>query len=61
MISSLRTRIMLLVMLAVIPALGLLIYSANEQRSLAAQNAQDNALRLVRLVASDQEQIINNA
>ncbi|MBI4489190.1 MAG: hypothetical protein HY694_08905, partial [Deltaproteobacteria bacterium] len=59
--SSLRARLMLLVLLAVIPALGLVLYTAAEQRRSAAVEAQEGALRLARLASSDQEQFIEGA
>ena len=45
-LSSLRFRLILLVLLALVPALGLVIYNAAEQRRLVATQAQENALRL---------------
>ena len=56
--SSLRARLLLLVLLAVIPVLGLLLYTDLEQRRLAADQAQEDALRFVRLAAADQTQLI---
>jgi hypothetical protein len=43
--SSLRIRLIVLVLLAVLPALGLILYSNLEQRQLAAAAAQAEALR----------------
>ena len=45
--SSLRVRLLLLVLLAVIPALGLMLYTGLEQRRLAAVHAQEGALRVL--------------
>ena len=56
--SSLRARLLLLVLLAVIPVLGLILYTDLEQRRLAADQAQGDALRFVRLAAADQTQLI---
>jgi Na+-transporting NADH:ubiquinone oxidoreductase subunit NqrB len=56
-LSSLRFRLILLVLLALVPALGLVIYNAAEQRRLVATQAQENALRLARVAASNQEQL----
>lgn len=56
--SSLRARLLLLVLLAVIPALGLILYTAAEQRRAAAGEAQANALRLARSVSSGQDDLI---
>ena len=44
--SSLRVRLLLLVLFAVVPALGLILYTASEQRRLAAGAVQEQALRL---------------
>ncbi len=59
--SSLRARLVLLVLLAIVPALGLLLYTGLEQRRLAAIDAQQNALTLVRLLSTDQERIVEGA
>lgn len=59
--SSLRFRLLLLVLLAVIPALGLILYSGLEQRHEAALDAQGEALRLVRHASLDQERMIQGA
>jgi len=59
--SSLRARLLLLVLLAVIPALGLILYSAAEQRRLAALEAQANALQLARSVSSSHDDLIEGA
>ncbi|MBI2363565.1 MAG: hypothetical protein HYV01_00955, partial [Deltaproteobacteria bacterium] len=56
--SSLRVRMILLVLLAVIPALGLIFYTAQEQRRSASIEAQQNALRLARLVSANQQGLI---
>src|SRR5215467_46783 len=56
--SDLRVRLILLVLLAVIPALGVVFYAAQEQRRATALEAQQNALRLARLVSANQEVLI---
>ncbi len=56
--SSLRARLLLLVLLAVLPVLGLILYTDLEQRKLAATQAQEDALRFARLAAADQAQLI---
>jgi len=58
---SLRTRLMALVLLAIIPAFGLILYSGLETRHQAALAAQTNALRLARLVAKDEEGLVEGA
>lgn len=59
--SSLRFRLILLVLLALLPALGLILYSGLEQQQEAAAEAQKAALRLVRHSALDQERLIQGA
>ena len=56
--SSLRVRIMLLVLLAVIPALALTLYTGLQQRRLAIINAQEDGIRLARIASIDQERVI---
>src|SRR5712691_91045 len=60
-LSSLRVRLLLLVLLAALPSLGLILYTHLEQRRLAATQAQEDALRLARLAAADQAQLIQGA
>ena len=59
--ASLRVRLMLLVLLALLPALGLIIYTALEQRHLGIKAAEDETLRMVRLAATTQDQLIDSA
>ncbi|MBD2356129.1 PAS domain S-box protein [Tolypothrix sp. FACHB-123] len=59
LLSSLRTRLVLLVLLAVVPALGLILYTASEQRRSAILETQENTLRLVRLAATNQKQVVD--
>ena len=56
--SDLRVRLVLLVLLAVVPALGVIFYAAEEQRRATAVEAQQDALRLARLVSANQEVLI---
>lgn len=51
--SSLRVRLLVLVLLAVIPALLLDSYAASERRRLATLEIQSSALRQARLVSTD--------
>jgi hypothetical protein len=53
--ASLRFRLILLVFLAVLPALGLILYSGLEHRRLAAVEAQKHALELAQLVSFYQD------
>ncbi len=58
--SSLRVRLLLLVLLAVVPALGLILYTASEQRRSAAAEAKDSALQLARSFSSSQDELIES-
>jgi signal transduction histidine kinase len=58
--ASLRFRLLLLVLLAVVPALGLTLYTNVELRRLAAADVKEEALRLARIAASDQEDTIKD-
>jgi GAF domain-containing protein/C4-dicarboxylate-specific signal transduction histidine kinase/HAMP domain-containing protein len=60
-VSGLRARLLLLVVLAVGPLVGLVFFNAADQRRMASVQALDNALRLARLIASEQKQIIEGA
>jgi signal transduction histidine kinase len=59
LLASLRLRLWLLVFLALIPALGLMLYAAAEQRRHALSGVQDQAFRLVQLVSSDHQRLID--
>jgi serine phosphatase RsbU (regulator of sigma subunit) len=59
-LASLRSRLLLLVLLALVPVLGLMLWTAAEQRRLAAAEVQENALRLARLASLDQERLIES-
>ena len=57
-LSSLRLRLWLLVLLALIPTLILMLYTAAEQRRRAVGDIQEQALRMAQIVSSDQERLI---
>ncbi len=57
-LSNLRVRFLGLALVAVLPALGLLIVSANEQRDRAIADAQAGAERVVNLAAANQGRVI---
>lgn len=57
--SGLRVRLMLLVLFAVLPILGLVVYTAAQQRANAIFEAKASALRMVRLAASGQKQHVD--
>ena len=48
MTSSLRMRLMALVLMAVVPAIALTLYTAVERREYAARDAKEEALRVAR-------------
>ena len=54
-LASLRVRLILLVLLAVLPALGLTLYNAGQARQREAARVQEDAQRLTRLTASNGE------
>lgn len=59
--ARLRVRLIALVLLAVLPALGLVIYTAIEQRQLGIEAARQETLRLVRFAAQRQQELIEGA
>jgi steroid delta-isomerase-like uncharacterized protein len=58
--SNLRVRFLLLVLVALLPALGLLIVTANEQRDQAVESGENNARQLASLAAADQQRLIES-
>jgi signal transduction histidine kinase/HAMP domain-containing protein len=60
-LSSLRFRLIVLVLLAVIPAFGVILHSAAKHRNLTANQAQRNALAAARAIAAEQERFFENA
>jgi signal transduction histidine kinase/HAMP domain-containing protein len=56
--SSLQMRLLSLVLLAFLPILGLTIYEGLEQRQQAMTRAQETALSLVNIAASDQGRLM---
>lgn len=59
--SSLRVRLLLLVLLAVAPALGLMVYTTVKWRHHEAAEVQADALRMARLVSAHQAGLIEGA
>lgn len=57
-LAPLRLRLLLLVFIAVIPALGLILYGAAAERGHAAQEAQEQALRTARFAVDDYTRLI---
>ncbi|MHB1240525.1 MAG: bifunctional diguanylate cyclase/phosphodiesterase [Gammaproteobacteria bacterium] len=56
--TGLRGRLLLLVLLAVVPAFALMFYTAVRDQHRAARNAEHQALGVVRLAAAEQNQLI---
>ncbi|MFP5213941.1 MAG: PAS domain S-box protein, partial [Acidobacteriota bacterium] len=56
--DRLRARLLLLVLLAILPALGLMLYTGLEHRRLAAEHAKEEAMRLVRIVSVNEKHLI---
>ncbi|MBS3906901.1 MAG: PAS domain S-box protein [Syntrophaceae bacterium] len=59
-LRSLRARLILIVVIAAVPALGLIFYNTLEQRKSAIHEAHEDALRLARIAAHRQEEIIED-
>lgn len=57
-LANLRDRLLLLVLLTALPALGLMLYTNLEERRVAAAEVQANALRLARVTAQHHEQLV---
>jgi PAS domain S-box-containing protein len=58
---SLRARLILLVLLALLPVLAILVYNAAENRDREAARVRAEVAALSRLAASQQEQVIESA
>ncbi len=59
--TSLRSQLTALILMAMIPSFGVILYSANQHRELTAQQAQRNALGAARAIAAEQERFFENA
>lgn len=59
--ASLRSRLMLLVLIGIIPVLGLTLYTNLQQRQQAAAAVHEDALRLVRIASTNQHQLLESA
>jgi signal transduction histidine kinase/HAMP domain-containing protein len=60
-LSGLRFRLIALVLMAVVPAFGVILYSAPRHRDLTAKQVQRNALGAARAIAAEQERYLDNA
>jgi PAS domain S-box-containing protein len=61
LLSSLRTRLLVLVLVAVVPALGVLLFSAVAQRRLQLGEAMEEAEAVATLVAEQQQRSVDAA
>ena len=59
--SGLRARLFQLTLVALLPALGFIIYHAGEQRRKAVSDAENEALRAARLVAANHRRLIDSS
>jgi signal transduction histidine kinase/HAMP domain-containing protein len=57
-LASFRTRVVLLVVLAALPALVFILYAAAEQRRQATEHARESTLRLVQIAVIEHEHLI---
>ncbi|HEU5463835.1 MAG TPA: ATP-binding protein [Candidatus Binatia bacterium] len=60
-ISSLRSRLILLILAAVVPAFTLILQSGRKYRELTATQIKENALMAARAIASEQDRVLENA
>ncbi len=61
LLSSLRLRFLLLVLVAVIPGFGIILYAAQAQRRTLEEEAQESARAMARLVAEQQQRSLDSA
>jgi signal transduction histidine kinase len=59
--TSLRSQLIALILMAVLPSFGVILYSANQHREITAGQAQRNALGAARAIAAEQERFLENA
>src|ERR1043166_6193519 len=59
--SLFRTRLVVLMLLAVHPALGLVLYDNFEKRRLETDRVRENAIAISRLAAANQQSYIKNS
>jgi PAS domain S-box-containing protein len=59
-LSNLRTRLLLVVLIATVPAVGLILYTAQEQRQLAVAEVQSDAERLAGQVTLQEQELVDS-
>ena len=60
-LKYLRVRLLLLVLVCVIPAWGMIAYTASAQRRIAVGEIRKNVLQLAEFIAHEEEQILQGA
>src|SRR5687768_14344607 len=60
LLPSLSSRLVFLVLIAIVPAVGLVLYTAQEQNQQSVAAVQSDSYRLTQLAAANQEQIIDS-
>jgi signal transduction histidine kinase/HAMP domain-containing protein len=60
-LANLRSRLILLILLAVVPAFGLILESDTKHRELTARQVKQSALVAARVIASEQDRALENA
>lgn len=58
---SMRFRLLLIVLLALVPAFGLAIYNASEQQKIVEQQVQEDALAIAQSLANHQKELVEGA
>jgi PAS domain S-box-containing protein len=61
LLSGVRVRLLFLILLALAPVLALRLYSAFDDRRVAARDAKDDAYQLAQLVGRDQERLFEQS
>ena len=56
-----RFRLLLIVLLALLPAFGLAIYNASEQQKIVEQQVQEDALAIAQTLANHQKELVEGA
>jgi signal transduction histidine kinase len=60
-LANLRSRLIVLILLAVVPAFGLIVDSATRHRELTARQVKQSALVAARVIAAEQDRVLENA
>ena len=60
-LSSIRAQLVVLVLLAVLPALGIMLFTGFSLRDAVVRAAEDSALRQVQAMAAHHDRVVDNA